>query len=1030
MGSEMCIRDSDGTVCHIVMSTPTEVQCKVEEFVTEVLRRELQTFNMIIDVNGQQVEVAVVLQAARLRLTSITPESVSPIIPQLLTLQLNDAYDSTNMELDTFTVGLAATDTDNARPNGDLVRWLNVVDFDKTAKTITVKYGGAYTGKYKILLESQLQGAFRTGGRYEVKFEYTDFNPKAGSKYGGQLLTIDGSHFSNDPLKNPIKIGYEYIRGVVHYCDVLESADTQIKCRMRLDYEREAGDQELIVFASTFEEARCKASTCDLTFLDTDMLPTVETKTVAYDGISGKHQVEVFGYDITDVSPDTIQVYIGGVEQTVLQVTTSSVLIQVDDIKSGLESQTFEIYFEVGAGNGFAELYQEGIVMTPEFKGLQTSTVSDSGSKIYAEVSGLGVDDTDVTLADVGGASICDSAKMVSYGMLECMTKAQTLSSTTVKLMVDNVAYTCNGELSCTIETFPSGQPAYSSPILASGTTIKLTGSNLLTIAGAFDCMCSYGGIDADSCSVDGNGDALCVFDLGVPSLSGPAAPVLMINTDNAGIMACHTVTGTDQLDNTFVAPGGLVDVDCSFAGGCIIEIPAVGLSSNVLGGIQKITACGNDATMIPSMSDDTTAFFYAPELKTAASEDNAKRSSAEMITPRNEFGSDAAFEGKLFDGVNVPGLTSTGSNCFVGVTYDGGKTAILEEVRFFMDYFGNNFDRYDGNLKFQGSDDAFATDINDIFTVGAEIHEGWNSYDVSKPKYTSYRIFNAENNGCNGLGELKLYGKEVYDNPSSMVSCDVELFDVEASTYTPIGQSIDYDLQLTPYLDAIIPRYGSVEGGTEISITGTEFNTNNVNDVTVLIDGIDCGVTFVNPLLIQCTTGSRPGLYLTEPTLEVYIAGKGLADCGQHKFRYMSLWSETSTWGGQFAPVDGESVVVPAGLNLLVDIDTSPMLNMVLVDGGAIVFPSDADPDHQRNFDAKIIFVNNGVFEAGTEDDPYTSKLTITMHGKKYDPTVPIYGNKVLGVRNSVLDLHGIQRDSWTMLETTAAVGATEITV
>jgi len=62
-----------------------------------------------------------------------------------------------------------------------------------------------------------------------------------------------------------------------------------------------------------------------------------------------------------------------------------------------------------------------------------------------------------------------------------------------------------------------------------------------------------------------------------------------------------------------------------------------------------------------------------------------------------------------------------------------------------------------------------------------------------------------------------------------------------------------------------------------------------------------------------------------------------------------MSLWSETSTWGGQFAPVDGESVVVPAGLNLLVDIDSTPFLNMVLVDGGSIVLPSDYDPMHLR---------------------------------------------------------------------------------
>lgn len=143
-----------------------------------------------------------------------------------------------------------------------------------------------------------------------------------------------------------------------------------------------------------------------------------------------------------------------------------------------------------------------------------------------------------------------------------------------------------------------------------------------------------------------------------------------------------------------------------------------------------------------------------------------------------------------------------------------------------------------------------------------------------------------------------------------------------------------------------------------------------------------------------------------------------------------MSLWSEDSTWGGQFAPVDGESVAVPKGLNLLVDIDSSPILNMVLVNGGSIVFPSDNDPNHMRTFDAKIIFVNNGVFEAGTEADPYTSKLTITMHGVKYDPTLPIYGNKVLGVRYSTLDLHGVARDSWTSLETTAAAGESSIMV
>lgn len=145
--------------------------------------------------------------------------------------------------------------------------------------------------------------------------------------------------------------------------------------------------------------------------------------------------------------------------------------------------------------------------------------------------------------------------------------------------------------------------------------------------------------------------------------------------------------------------------------------------------------------------------------------------------------------------------------------------------------------------------------------------------------------------------------------------------------------------------MDDVYPNYGTVEGGTTIAISGTDFNTNNPDDVTVLIDGIECDVYRTSAFIIECTSGPRPGQYLTPPTFEVLIAGRGASDVGSNIFRYMSLWSESSTWGGQFAPVDGESVVVPKGLNLLVDIDHSPILNLVLVDGGSIVFPSDNYP-------------------------------------------------------------------------------------
>ena len=39
-------------------------------------------------------------------------------------------------------------------------------------------------------------------------------------------------------------------------------------------------------------------------------------------------------------------------------------------------------------------------------------------------------------------------------------------------------------------------------------------------------------------------------------------------------------------------------------------------------------------------------------------------------------------------------------------------------------------------------------------------------------------------------------------------------------------------------------------------------------------------------------------------------------------------------------------------------------------------------------------------------------------MHGEKYSPELPIYGNKVIAVRNGVLDMHGIPRSpTWTEL-------------
>ena len=142
-----------------------------------------------------------------------------------------------------------------------------------------------------------------------------------------------------------------------------------------------------------------------------------------------------------------------------------------------------------------------------------------------------------------------------------------------------------------------------------------------------------------------------------------------------------------------------------------------------------------------------------------------------------------------------------------------------------------------------------------------------------------------------------------------------------------------------------------------------------SLTDFVITLDDVPCTIQSVSTTEVSCKTGPRIGKWEQDPKTEFFIRGVGNVALQDNVFRYCSAWSQESTWGSLFPPVDGESVAVPKGLCLLVDIDKSPKLNLVVVDGGSLIFPSDdANPDHHREFDATYIMVNNGTLEIGTE--------------------------------------------------------------
>ena len=618
------------------------MQCTTRAFTGNRRRRDLQvgafsSFTFIafgdLTMNTQATGLTVALDETPPTIASITPASASPILTETLVVAIGGGYDSADMDADEFYVSLIPQDGGDSRP-------LNVVEKDSSALELNVKYGGAYSGVYDLEVQSRDHGFFETTTvTFEAKIEVTDFNPKQGSKYGGTLVTITGGHFSDEITDNPVKIGHEWATGVDHYCYVQTSSDNEIVCRMATDYRREAGESDVIVFASTFEEATF-ADGVDraFTFLDTGSIPTISALDVTFstsDPDDMYYQLAIAASDITDASTAAMDVYIGGIKQEVLSYTTDSLDVKLIDINSGSATNAIEVYFLAGVPDGLnAAPFSDGLSFDPAFIKLSTNEGSAAGSTIYAVVEGQGVGDN-LTLVDSTGSDICASASMVAYSLLECVTNAD-LTFTSEALRVQSadtgVTYACANTADaaqCEYSTLTADvAPAYSLVAVDTGkTTLTFTGTNLhLYGDAAGDCEVEVLGVMATSCSIDvSTGTTItAVFELGVPVTDTEVVPTVRLVDDCVGGADLCTAAGVMNklvaappaagITNALTITGdSATTLQCSFAGGCIQSIAAPGLKQSVMQGLAEINVCGRPCALDEALSDDTQVSCAVP---------------------------------------------------------------------------------------------------------------------------------------------------------------------------------------------------------------------------------------------------------------------------------------------------------------------------------------------------------------------------------------------------------------------------------
>ena len=147
--------------------------------------------------------------------------------------------------------------------NVTIIKRMNVIAVDDSAKTIQVMFGGAYSGNYLVHVRHAQDGLISTAGTpFVVGSTVTSVSPMTGSIYGGTILTITGTNFGTVATDNPVQIVYNGALGATP-CFVQTTSTTQITCKVDDTITKENGNAgEVVVYLKTSEEAECPATVC------------------------------------------------------------------------------------------------------------------------------------------------------------------------------------------------------------------------------------------------------------------------------------------------------------------------------------------------------------------------------------------------------------------------------------------------------------------------------------------------------------------------------------------------------------------------------------------------------------------------------------------------------------------------------------------------------------------------------------------------------------------------------------------------
>ena len=1000
--------------------TVNDAPCQISEFYTNKIvcetpekKDQLNTTTLKIVVNGLEVTTSDFAYDLSItpKIDSLSPDSASPMLKNDLVINGSEFGSDTSM----FSVSIKSKEAD-----GD--EYLcNVTSGSDSS--VTCRLSGGKKGKYSVKLHKKGVGYSIPNTVDADAFAYsttvTSISPKFGSTEGGTLLTITGTNFSPIQNQNQVVIG-DTGNDV---CLIETASTTELTCRVQKQKEPLYDELDVYVLAQIQVEADCvNDTTCKFTF-DESLTPKVSS--LSPTDVATGSTVKVIGTGF-DVDAGEIKVSVGGVDVGAVSKISDT------EFNFTMPALPFSSHQpEILIGNkGYAKFDE----VTMLNNALRINSISPTRGSKYGE------------FLTIQGNGFQKDATRVLMNNKECritsLTETQ-IECTIPQLDKQSKEYEVSIEFSDgkeTDQTVKCEDCKYSTddyvPRIRS-----LDGEGPYT-AGKVELL-----VDGDYLKTTKQDDAVAydVADLRVwmrttqPEKYGEyekegvvefhASGVKLVFDDmTAGVynIVYHIKNvGFARVDspglNLVVNPviSDIPSINSSLGGGQSLVINGQGFPTMSSIDRTLVTVCDEKCRITDMSFSQITC--QTPVLNTKDVQDNFNLMSPAIQRNAVVHGDKQHWSmERLIDGNRDTYFS--GRPWDYTIQFDFGENSLVRasEIRLIPRSDSPEINLADG--RFEGSIDG--DNWTTFATVDESVFEGVN---VFKPnlqqgevwEFRFLRFVDARNHMY--ITEIEVYGfhfKDVAGFNLSSHGCDVKV-SVLGSDQSVEESKVVYKADETPEVTGLSPNMGTTIGGTLLTISGKKFES----DSEVTIDGIACVINSVSSSEITCTTGDRPTF--RESTFEVFSPSKGFAATHGHKYLYIDRWSDQLVWGGEAPPREGDSIHVPKGQILLVDVSPPP-LYMVLVEG-TLIFADEQD----QTFEAWFIIVREGTFKIGSLENPHQHKLTITLHGTRESKMLPGFGNKSIMVHNGHIEIHGKPvNKTWTMLDKPVCPGATEITV